>query len=173
VGKKRRSERAHKRFEPELRTRAQPSSQLGPLELKMNALNQMPPIADPSSIQLAMTLISALGDVKGSKARLAELAGAQEAFLSAKRAHDDSAAASAAAAANLGDLTAREGKLADRGAELDQRSLAMDVAAQAHSKRDKDLNDRERALADRERAQTAREVAFTERVATLKQQLAS
>jgi hypothetical protein len=139
----------------------------------MNSSFGLPPVQDPSTIQLALSLIGALSDPAGSKKRLQQLADGQAAYLAAKKGHDEAAAASAAASASLNDLTVREGKLADRGAELDQRATQLDVAASAHQARTKTLDDREGALADRERSLLARETAFTDRVQTLKQQLAS
>jgi hypothetical protein len=119
-----------------------------------------------------MNLLTALCDARGTRTRLQEFAAAQAAFVSAKKDHDDAAAASAAAGASLGDLTALAGKLADERAEHELNVLALSVAADANSRRSRDLDEREKTVTDRERAVAAREVAFTERVQTLKQQLA-
>jgi hypothetical protein len=117
----------------------------------MNSTFSLPPVSDPSAIQLALNLLTALADAKNTKVRLQQFADAQDAFIAAKRDHDDAAAASAAAAANLGDLTALASRLADDRAEHDRNVLALQVASEANSKRSRDLDERERAV----EAQTA------------------
>jgi hypothetical protein len=113
----------------------------------MNSFNtSLPPLADPTSLQLATQLLAALSDPEGTKARLKVLKDAQDAYQSAKVAHDESAAASAASAASLGDLTAREAALADKQAEHDRNATALHVASEANAKRSRDLDERERAV---------------------------
>jgi hypothetical protein len=106
----------------------------------------LPPLADPTSLQLATQLLAALSDPEGTSARLKVLKDAQDSFLTAKRAHDDSAASAAVSAATLGDLTALAAKLADDQAELDHNTTALAVASEANAKRGRDLDERERAL---------------------------
>jgi hypothetical protein len=112
----------------------------------MNSFNSLPPMADPTALQLAAQLLAALADPTTTEKRLAALADAQAAFAAAKKDHDDAAAASAAAAANLGDLTALASKLADDRVEHDRNVTALAVASEANAKRSRDLDERERAI---------------------------
>jgi hypothetical protein len=138
----------------------------------MNSTSGLPPTADPTAIQLALNLLTALADAKGTKTRLQDFADAQDSFLTAKRAHDDSAASAAAAAVTLGDLKAREAALADKQAEHDRNVLALSVAADANSRRTKDLDERERAVEAQQQDLQRRVAAHDARVKQLRDELA-
>jgi hypothetical protein len=106
----------------------------------------LPPLADPTSLQLATQLLAALADPEGTKARMEALKDAQAAYQSAKVGHDAAKAAADAGAADLASLEADKAGLAEKQAEYDRNVTALAVASEANAKRSRDLDERERAL---------------------------
>jgi hypothetical protein len=133
----------------------------------------LPPTADPSAIQLAMNLLTALSDARGTRTRIQAFADAQQAYELAKKEHDGALEAVKVETQKLSSLQSDKTALEAAKLEHSQAVTALDVASQANAARQKSLDEREKSVSDRERALTAREVSFTERVAQLKQSLAS
>jgi hypothetical protein len=133
----------------------------------------VPPTADPTAIQLALNLLTALSDARGTRTRIQQFSDAQDAFVAAKRAHDDAAEQARQAGAALGDLTAREGKLADAQAKHDRNTTALAVASEANAKRGRDLDERARAIDAQASDLQRRTAAFDARVKEFRDQLAS
>jgi chromosome segregation ATPase len=138
----------------------------------MNPTSSLPPLADPALITLAAQLLAALSDPEGTKARLGALADAQDAFQSAKLAHDDAADQARHAAASLSDLKAREKALADKQAEHERSATALAVASEANARRGRDLDERERALEAQASDLQRRTSAFDARVKAFRDELA-
>ena len=106
----------------------------------------LPPLADPTSLQLATQLLAALSDPEGTKARLGALRDAQDAYGLAKKEHDAAKAAADVGATKLATLEADKAALADDRAEHERAVLALSVAADANSRRSRELDERERAI---------------------------
>jgi chromosome segregation ATPase len=132
----------------------------------------LPPLADPTSLQLAAQMLAALSDPAGTKARPEALAAAQADFERAKGEHDSARAVAEAAAVALRNLSAREGKLADAQSEHDRNTTALAVASEANSKRSKDLDERARAVDAQAADLQRRTTAFDARVKEFRDQLA-
>jgi hypothetical protein len=138
----------------------------------MNPTSYLPPIADPALITLAAQLLAALSDPEGTKARLGALADAQDAFQTAKHAHDDAADQARQTAAKLAGLAADKAALADKQAEHDRNTTALAVASEANAKRSRDLDERERAIEAQASDLQRRTAAFDARVKTFRDELA-
>jgi chromosome segregation ATPase len=132
----------------------------------------LPPLADPTSLQLATQLLAALSDPAGTTARLEALAEAQRSFENARKQHDAAKAEADAGRNLLASLQADKAALADAQAEHERNVLALSVAADANSRRSKDLDDRARAIEAQAADLQRRTQAFDARVREFRDQLA-
>jgi DNA repair exonuclease SbcCD ATPase subunit len=132
----------------------------------------LPPVADPTALQLAMHILASLSDPDAAKARLEALAEGQDKYLRAKAEHDNARAEAEQAVATLASLEADKAALAEKQAEHERSALALSVAADANAQRAKLLDEKERSIEAQASDLQRRTQAFDARVKQFREQLA-